>query len=318
MLKFRDSPSSVGLEPATGDGPFASPGVDDRALPQGCEVLRGRVAGPRVAVLGAVHGDEPVGLRTLDALKAAFAAGTLPLRGELVLIHGNPAASGEGRRYTRGGEDLNRAFAAPQDPRSVEARRAAELRPLLETLDAAIDLHSASAPTAPFAVALGGDASLTLARRLGLGRVTCGWERRSDVGEGSALGVVASRGGPAIAVECGQHDDQGARVLARRVTACFLREVGSLGALAGQSEPPRPEEASLLTIAGTLPKPTSSFRFARPVVAFEQLRAGAILGHADGAPVRVPESLDGTYALLPNDRVPVGVPVVYFARRVAE
>ncbi|MEO0326257.1 MAG: succinylglutamate desuccinylase/aspartoacylase family protein, partial [Myxococcota bacterium] len=251
------------------------------------------------------------------ALRDAFAAGTLALRGEMVLIHGNPEATAQGRRYTSGGEDLNRVFNGAKRPGCSEARRAEELRPLLETLDAALDLHTASAPTAPFAVALGGAPSLALARKLGLGRVTYGWESRSDVGDGSVLAVVADRGGPAVAVECGQHEAEGARLLARRVTARFLRAVGSLGAVPGEAEADLPE-ASLLAIEGTLPKPAGSFRFARKMVAFERLEAGAILGHADGAPVRVPESLGGTYALLPNDRVPVGVPVVYFARRVAE
>jgi succinylglutamate desuccinylase len=66
---------------------------------------------PHVAVFGAVHGNEPCGLRAIERLRAEFARAELQLlAGTLDLIHGNPPATEQHERHTRGGVDLNRLF----------------------------------------------------------------------------------------------------------------------------------------------------------------------------------------------------------------
>ncbi len=266
---------------------------------------------PHVGVIAALHGDETCGLSVHHALHEAAMRGTLPLAaGTLVLIHGNLEATQLGVRYTPTGYDLNRicnlAFRAtlPQSRWGYEHRRALELAPLLDDLDAAIDLHSAGAPTVPFAVALPGAEELS--RTLGVRWVTHAWHEASDIADGVALARVASRGKPAAAVECGQHHDRQAPRVAWAITARFLRS------LELWDEPVEPgERGRLLRIFASLPKPSAEFRFVRPLQGFERVREGQLLGRDRSSELRSPA--DG-YAVLPNDAVPVGKNVVYLAR----
>ena len=266
---------------------------------------------PHVGVLAALHGDEICGLEVHETLLHAAEAGTLPLaRGTLVLIHGNPEATRLGVRHTPTGYDLHRicnlAFqrSLPEARWGYEHRRALALAPVLDDLDAAIDLHSASSPTVPFAVALPGAEELS--RGLGVRWVTHAWHEASDIADGVALARVASRGKPAAAVECGQHHDREAPRVGWAIVRRFLRSLGLW------DEPVEAgEQARLLRVFASLPKPSEGFRFVRPLEGFERVQEGQLLGRDGEVELRSPA--DG-YAVLPNDAVPVGKNVVYLAR----
>lgn len=282
----------------------AVPGV--RRIARSAEFPR-----PHVGVLAALHGDETCGLEVHHALLEAATAGTLPLGGgTLVLIHGNLEATRLGVRYTPTGYDLNRICnlvfrdRLSEDRWGYEHRRALELAPLLDDLDAAIDLHSASAPTVPFAVALPG--AEELAQTLGVRWVTHSWHEASDIADGVALARVASRGKPAAAVECGQHRDRAAPRVAWTITTRFLRGLGLW-----TEEVEAGEEARLLRVFASIPKPSAGFHFVRPIGGFERVREGQLLGRDGAMELRCPS--DG-YAVLPNDAVPVGKNVLYLAR----
>ncbi len=266
---------------------------------------------PHVGVLAALHGNETCGLEVHRALLEAASAGTLPLAGgTLVLIHGNLEATRLGVRYTPTGYDLNRICDLGFRDRleegrwGYEHRRALELAPLLDDLDAAIDLHSASAPTVPFAVALPG--AEELARTLGVRWVTHGWHEASDIAGGVALARVASRGKPAAAVECGQHLDREAPLVAWAITTRFLRGLGLWTEAVEDGN-----EARLLRVFASLPKPSAQFRFVRPIDGFERVVEGQLLGRDEISEMRCPAE---GYAVLPNDDVPVGKNVLYLAR----
>lgn len=254
---------------------------------------------PWVGVLGGLHGDEPCGVQALGWLRS----GELPLRaGTLVLIHGNLDA--EGTRHTEGGVDLNRVFdlafrdRLPEAEWAPEHHRALALAPLLDELDAAIDLHSASAPTEPFAIAMQG--GVEVARQLGLRFVTHGWEVVSDIGAGVAVARVSGRGRPAMGVECGSHADASALQTAQRVVRGFLGALGLLDEQAGGEAP------SVLEVFASVPRPHAEFRFARPLRGFSALDEGELIGPDVRAPRRC-------IALLPNDDVEPGKPCVYLA-----
>lgn len=94
--------------------------------------------GPRVLVVGGIHGDEPSG--ALAA--AALAGGAAPARGRLtVLPQANPEALAAGQRSAPrpGARDLNRAFPGSGD--GADARRAAEVFALARDADLVLDLH---------------------------------------------------------------------------------------------------------------------------------------------------------------------------------
>lgn len=105
-------------------------------------VLDSGAPGPRVLVVGGIHGNEPSGMLAA----AALAGGRRPLRGRLtVLAEANPEALRAGERTAPrpGAKDLNRVF--PGGEEGPDARRAAEIFALTRDADLVLDLHEEGA-----------------------------------------------------------------------------------------------------------------------------------------------------------------------------
>ena len=111
-------------------------------------------SGPHVAVLAITHGNEIAGAIVLDTLLRHAIA---PARGRLTLGFVNLAAYGRfDSRYPTASrfvdEDMNRLWdetALQSARRSVELDRAREIRPLIDTVDVLLDLHSMLWPSDP-------------------------------------------------------------------------------------------------------------------------------------------------------------------------
>ena len=116
--------------------------------------VEGPAEGPRLMVLGGVHGNELTGIEVVKALREAFETGRLTIqRGALVLALGNLEAISLGTRGT-GDRNLNRMFnperlKGPPDG-TYEDSRARVLRPFLEQADVLLDIHSTNIPSVPF------------------------------------------------------------------------------------------------------------------------------------------------------------------------
>ncbi len=110
--------------------------------------------GPHVAILGLTHGNEFAGAIVLDRL---LRDNIRPLRGKLTIGFGNLAAferfdslQPTASRFVD--EDLNRVWDLDvlEGPRiSSELVRARQMRPLLDTVDVLLDLHSMLWPSDP-------------------------------------------------------------------------------------------------------------------------------------------------------------------------
>src|SRR6185369_1648509 len=116
------------------------------ALPESVWRFSGGRSGPRVVVLGGVHGNEVTGVMVVERMRAELDGGALALAaGTLTLVIGNPRAVKLGKRGSEPHEDLNRSFTASsldtKGPDTYEARRARELAPILAASDLVIDLH---------------------------------------------------------------------------------------------------------------------------------------------------------------------------------
>jgi succinylglutamate desuccinylase len=139
--------------------------------------------GNMVLVFGGVHGNEPSGVRALQAVFAHLDAHRPSFRGSIIGIAGNPPALAAGVRYLQ--HDLNRLF----DPRQLAARRqdgeeplsaeeseAIALMELVERLMQTglpsarifVDLHATSAPGGGFSVIRDSEANRAIAARLHL------------------------------------------------------------------------------------------------------------------------------------------------------
>lgn len=302
----------------------------------------GAQPGPRLIVLGAVHGDEVCGTRAIERVIREIDAGALRLvAGRLTLVPvSNPLAYAEHRRA--GDRNLNRKLAPTATPREHEDHVANWLCPLLAANEVLLDLHSFRSPGVPF-VFLGPPDNAgplepftqaareeAIALRLGVGRAVDGWlatyaagsERRRalaatmpdvelDLDPAYGIGTteyMRSVGGCAVTLECGQHEDAGAPEVAHRA---IVRTLAHLG----MSDAPDPEPASQmqsLRLCEVVDKANAGDAFVKHWSSFDPIAAGERIGtRHDGTPVTAPFA---GLIVFPNPAAEAGQEWFYLAR----
>jgi predicted deacylase len=291
--------------------------------------------GPRLILLGGVHGNETSGSIALARLVAAIDAGEIALeRGTVTVVPiANPLAHAHRRR--EGDRNLNRMLRPSAVPRDHEDRIANRLCPLLEAHDVLLDLHSFHTAGEPFAMIGPEDNDGPLepfaqsareqafALALGAPRLVEGWldtyargvRRRAAQGAPGAdpeYGVgtteyMRSRGGCAVTLECGQHDDPAAPAFALQAA---LRALAHLE-IAAPAVAPAPAPREVLRLVEVFDREHADDRLARAWKSFEAVRAGEPIGlRRDGSPVAAPA--DG-FVVFPNPNAAAGAEWFYFA-----
>ncbi len=303
--------------------------------------------GPRLIVLGAVHGNETCGTRGIERIVAELDAGLLHLmRGQVTFVPiTNPLAYRKGERA--GDRNLNRNLHPQAEPQDFEDRIATVLCPLLAQHDVLLDLHSFHTQGEPFAM-LGpsnNNGSLepfaraaeeeALARRLGPRRIVEGWldtyatgvknrlarppsadtaDRAQLLNTDPRYGVgtteyMRSQGGYAITLECGQHADPLAPEVAYRAIRNTLAHLG----LVDEPSPAPRTDIELLRLAEVTDRLHADDQFVREWASYDPLRAGELIGQRhDGTEVRAPQ--DG-FIVFPNPKALPGNEWFYFAQR---
>ncbi len=306
-------------------------------------------AGPRLIVLGAVHGNEICGPRAIDRVLAEFESGTLNLlRGSVSFVPiTNPKAYE--LRQREGDRNLNRNLGPCEHPQDFEDRIANALCPLLGRHDVLIDLHSFHSPGEPFAMVgpMDNDGPLqpfalaaqeeALAVRLGPRRLVEGW--LETYAEGVAARVqraaqsddpqtararllntdprygvgtteyMRSVGGIAITLECGQHDDPAGPEVAYRA---IINTISHLGMIDVPAPVPR-TDVEVLRLIHVTDRLNAGDSFIKPWASFDPVKAGELIGHRhDGTVVSAPG--DG-FIVFPNTKALPGNEWFYFARR---
>ena len=287
-------------------------------------------AGPRLLVLGAVHGNETCGTVAIERVLRELQDGSLRIdRGRLTLVPVTNRVAYE--RRTRGGDrNLNRDLSPKPNPRDNEDRIANELCPLLAAHQVLLDLHSFHSPGQPFVMLGPPDNAGPLepfahaaweeafAVRLGVTRAVDGWldtyaRGAARRGSGAHYGVGTTEymraiGGWGVTLECGQHDDPAAPEVAYQA---IRRAVAHLALV--DAPPPAPAAMETLRLVEVVDREHPQDRFAREWNSFEPVRAGEPVGwRADGRPVPAPA--DG-FVVFPNTRAEPGAEWFYFAQR---
>lgn len=300
------------------------------------------VPGPRLIVLGGVHGDEPCGTEALTRLWNRIEDHQVGLStGVLTLVpQANPLACERGTR--EGERNLNRSFVPlPEADRTTpEDDFTAELAELIAGHDVLLDLHSASTPTDPFAMIglavtedldevvagappggepfPGADLELEVAAALGVPVVVEGWfdvydaalpEGADPAARRMAIGTneyARTRGVAALTVECGQHEVSAAAAVAFEITR---RTLARLGLIDGLLDPAAP--ARVLRTRSVVHRTDDGDAFVRPWRSLEPVSQGEVIGvRADGDPVVAVE--DGA-VMFPDDDADVGEEWFYLA-----
>jgi uncharacterized protein len=272
----------------------------------------GFAPGPKLIVLGAVHGNEVAGTRGIERVLSEVERGEWRVeRGALTLVPvTNALAYAQGTRM--GERNLNRRLLPTESPRDNEDRIANLLCPWLAAHDVLLDLHSFRSPGEPFTMRGPADndgalepfahaaAEGRFAAHLGPTRIVEGWlaayaqgiARRQARGFGADdhpdYGVGTTEymrrcGGYAVTLECGQHDDPAAPGVAYRA----IRQAVALLGLADLPLAPPAKRFERLKLATVIDRQHEGDRFARTWTSFDALRAGELIAtRADGTPVR--------------------------------
>jgi predicted deacylase len=180
--------------------------------------------GPRIVVLGAIHGDEHCGTKAIVRVMRRIRTEEIKLLcGSVRFVPVcNPVAFAQNVRYVH--ENLNRVFCKTATPQTNEARLANELCRILERgVDMLLDLHSTSAsgPASVF-VDYPTAKSEALAGALGVEYVLLDWpavyanDPHGHASQGT-MEYAHGVGALGITVECGQHVDPASVDTAERV-----------------------------------------------------------------------------------------------------
>lgn len=299
--------------------------------------------GPRLIVLGAVHGNEVSGSKAILKMIQEFELGQrLLAKGSVTFVPvTNPLAYN--RRQRNGDRNLNRNLMPTENPVDFEDYVANWLCPLLAAHDVLLDIHSFQKGDVPFALfgpknndkpleAFGHEhAERGLALRLGVSRFVDGWldtyakgvENRvsylkttGQSGEGlntdprygmGTTECMRSTGGYAVTLECGQHDDPAGSDVAYQAIEKTLVHLGLLDGPAV----PEVRNYQHLSLIEVIDKQHFDDQFVRAWSSFDELRKGELIGiRANGDEVRA--SRDG-FIVFPNTLSQAGQEWFYMA-----
>ncbi len=281
-------------------------------------------AGAHVMLSALVHGNELCGAHALDYL---LREEVRPRQGKLTVAFMNVAAYGRFdpanpvvSRYVD--EDFNRVWSAevldgPRD--SVELRRAREVRPLVDTVDLLLDIHSMQHATPPLMLAGRHDKGRRLALDVGSPvHVVCdaGHAAGTRMRDYAAFGDRDSERN-ALLIECGQHWTTGTDRVALEVALRFLACTGAVARDWVDARLPATTPPAQRTIDVTGPVTIESDRFwfvddyrGMEVIADE----GTVIGWDGERAVRTP--YPNCVLIMPSRRLRRGESAVRFGRYV--
>lgn len=297
-------------------------------------VFTGAAHGPRLIILGAVHGNEIAGTRGIERLMRVLDSGQVRITaGQLTLVPVTNRLAYE--RGTRNGDrNLNRHLAPTASPNDNEDRVANELCPLLVAHEVLLDLHSFRSQGDPFVLVGPEDnqeplqpfgqaaTEVALAQRLGVSRAMDGWlatyaAGAAQRGASAAYGIgtteyMRSVGGAALTLECGQHEDPEAPEVAYRAIVNSLLHFGLI-----EGDAPAVQSMAGLRLHHVEDKLHADDGFARPWVSFDRVQPGELIGRrANGEPVHAPQQGWEGCIVFPNSKAQAGQEWFYLAREL--
>jgi predicted deacylase len=278
--------------------------------------------GPHVALVALTHGNEIAGAIVLERL---LSGGLRPLSGRLSFGFANLAAFArfDPRQPTASrfiDEDMNRIWdpAVLDGPRrSSELDRAREIRPLIDTVDILLDLHSMLWPSDPLilcgASAKGRDLALAIARPA----LTV-----ADHGHASGPRLIdypvfvdPDHNSSAVLVESGQHWEAATVEGALATISGLLHHLGLIEDFPALPQARPPEPPRFAEVTSVVTAATANFAFVQPYRGGDVITRRNTLIALDGTTeVRTP--YDDCLLVMPSLRPSRGHTAVRLARQV--
>ena len=283
--------------------------------------------GKKLAVMGAVHGNEFCGPAAITRLQTDLDSGHVVLqRGTLQLMPiANPRAYAQKVRFVE--RNLNRYLYPKEEKRHHEDYLDPFICGFLDSADVLLDLHSYTSQGGPF-VFLGGSQSkpeeVAFARALGVRDFVCGWaEAFGSGGKGGdkesqgTTEYARAKGALAVTLECGHHHNADAAEIGYRA---ILRALAHFGMLAPDCAAARALDAgtALETQRCVWMKrifyKDADAAFAKPWQHFDRVAHGDVIAHKTGGDLVAPE--DG-HLILPKAAAAAGDEWFFFGTRGA-
>jgi predicted deacylase len=285
----------------------------------GFTTLKSGTPGPHVAVLAVTHGNEIAGAVVVDRL---LRAGIRPARGKLTFGFVNLAAFDrfDPQRPTISrfiDEDLNRLWDIPlleSTRRSCELDRARQIRPLIDTVDVLLDLHSMLWPSDPLILCGASEKGCQLALGIGIPAMVV-----ADAGHANGRRIIdyerfvdPATTATANLVETGQHWEEPAAEMALASVAGLLRHVGTVQNCPILPVAPRARPC-VATVTAVVTACTGQFAFVQPYRGGEVIAQRNTLIAMDGTTeIRTPH--DDCLLVMPSLRPSRGHTAVRLAR----
>jgi predicted deacylase len=188
--------------------------VDDQSTIIQPVIRDSGVPGPKLLVLGAVHGDEPCGRHgIMRVVKQIDRGHCLIKKGCVTFVPVcNPRAYEAGMHYID--DNLNRIISYVNAPQNYEQHCAQSLIPYIDACDVLLDIHSYEDPDpqAPPFVFLDetGEEASDFTKDLGVRDIFTGWpELYNNIGDYTECGTntyAIAQGKIAVTVECGTNN----------------------------------------------------------------------------------------------------------------
>lgn len=275
--------------------------------------------GPTAVLSAIVHGNELCGAIVLDAL---WKSGFHPRQGRIILAFmnidaylrfdpTNPAQS----RFVH--EDFNRIWGEDRldgSQRSCELVRARSVRPLIESADYLLDLHSTSGFSPPMILAGMTERSTQFAQSMGLDIAIVRDHGHADGRRMRDYAPFSTEPGQqtALLVECGQHWQESTVEIARKVTTAFLARLGM-----DDGPAPVPARSSPLTVTDAITATSPDFKFLKNYQGLEVIEKQGTVIALDGTQ-EVATPYDHCHLIMPTHGIGQGLTAVRFAREEPE
>jgi hypothetical protein len=193
-------------------------------------------------------------------------------------------------------EDFNRVWNVPtlDGPRdSTELRRARALRPFVEAADYLLDIHSMLEPSPAVMICGPLDKGIRFAFDMAIPRDIVSDEGHANGTRMRDFGGFGDPGSPrnALLVECGQHWERAAEVMAWQTTWRYLRhlEVVDCETASREIATDAPPPQRLVRVTEAVVARTPEFRFAREYSGMEVVpREGDVIAYDGGEAIRAP------------------------------
>lgn len=273
--------------------------------------------GPHVVIVSLIHGNEYMGAVMLADL---LASGFQPLRGKLTIGFANLAAFSRfdpdnptASRYID--EDMNRVwddFSLFGIRHSAELDRAREIKPIIDSADILLDLHSTLWPSDPLLLCGVNVKARSIGLSLGTPELVVtdqghmSGKRLIDYGHFAENG---SQNATALLLEAGRHWHQETTLQCKTTIQALLGYAGML-CISKPSSTPRAAE-----VIQTITARTNRFQFIRDFRGGEVIsKAGTLIAHDGDEEIHTPE--DNLIMIMPSLKVGHGHTAVRLAKLV--